>query len=156
MSSDPPIIIFSVGTQDDGSAKDTVINIEKRPEFTVNIASVDQLPVLNETSATLPYGTSEVTANDVALEAVEGFSMPRVRDSKIAFQCERYHLQKVGNRDQMLVFGEIKSIYVADDCVEINEKGRIKIHSDGVEPLSRLGAGEYATFGEIMQAKRPA
>lgn len=156
VSSDPPIIIFSVGTQDDGSAKDTVINIEKRPEFTVNIASVDQLPVLNETSATLPYGTSEVTANDVALEAVEGFSMPRVRDSKIAFQCERYHLQKVGNRDQMLVFGEIKSIYVADDCVEINEKGRIKIHSDRVEPLSRLGAGEYATFGEIMQAKRPA
>jgi flavin reductase (DIM6/NTAB) family NADH-FMN oxidoreductase RutF len=156
VASDPPIIIFSVGPQDDGGAKDTTINIEKRPEFTVNIASVGQLPVLNETSATLPYGTSEVTANDLALESVEGFAMPRVRDSKIAFQCERYHVQRVGNRDQMLVFGEIKSIYVADDCVEINEKGRIKIHADRIEPLSRLGAGEYATFGEIMQAKRPA
>jgi flavin reductase (DIM6/NTAB) family NADH-FMN oxidoreductase RutF len=82
--------------------------------------------------------------------------MPRVADSKIALMCRRYHIQKVGNRDQMLIFGEIRSIYVADDCVEINEKGRITIHADRVEPLSRLGAGEYATFGEILRARRPA
>ena len=82
VASDPPTVVFSVGMQDDGGAKDTTINIEKRPQFTVNIASVNQLAVLNQTSATLPYGSSEVTANKVALESVEGFSMPRVRRLK--------------------------------------------------------------------------
>lgn len=156
VASDPPTIVFSVGLQDDGGPKDTTINISERPEFTVNIASVSQLPVLNQTSATLPYGSSEVAANEVELAEVDGFSMPRVADSRIALMCERYHVQKIGNRDQMLIFGEIKSIFVADDCVEINEKGRIKIHADRVEPLARLGAGEYADFGQVLFAKRPA
>ncbi len=156
VASDPPTIVFSVGMQDDGGPKDTTINIEERPEFTVNIASVSQLPVLNQTSARLPYGDSEVSENDIELAAVDGFSMPRVADSKIALMCERYHVQKIGNRDQMLIFGEIKSIFVADDCVEINDKGRIKIHAEQVQPLARLGAGEYADFGEVLFAKRPA
>ena len=156
VASDPPTIVFSVGLQDDGGPKDTTINIRERPEFTVNIASVSQLPVLNQTSATLPYGNSEVAANNVDLASVEGFSVPRVADSKIVLMCERYHIQQIGNRDQMLIFGEIRSVFVADDCVEINEKGRIKIHAHKVQPLARLGAGEYADFGEVLSAKRPA
>ncbi len=156
VASDPPTIVFSVGMQQDGGAKDTTINLGKRPRFTVNIASVEQLPVLNQTSATLPYGESEVDANAVKLAKVEGFDMPRVADSKIALLCERYHVQKVGNRDQMLFFGEIKSVYVADDCVETTDKGRLRILAEQVRPLARLGAGEYAGFGELLFAKRPA
>lgn len=156
VASDPPIIVFSVGLLDGGEPKNTTTNISKRPHFTVNIASVSQLPVLNQTSATLPYGESEVSANDIELAGVDGFPMPRVADSKIVLMCRRHDIMKIGNVDQMLIFGEIESVYVADDCVEVNEKGRIKIHADCVEPLARLGAGEYATFGEILQAKRPA
>lgn len=155
VASDPPTIVFSVGIQEGGGAKDTSRNIKERPSFTVNIASVDQLPVLNQTSATLPYGESEVDANSIELAEVEGFDVPRVADSKIALLCERYHIQKVGNRDQMLIFGEIKSLYVADHCVETTEKGRLRIIAENVQPLARLGAGEYADFGGILTAKRP-
>jgi hypothetical protein len=44
---------------------------------------------------------------------------------------------------------------VDDACAEINEKGRLKIHADRIQPLSRLGASEYASFGEVLIAKRP-
>lgn len=155
VASDPPIVIFSVGLQPDGSDKDTLTNIEARPEFVINIASDSQLAVLNETSATLPYGESEVDRNGISLTPVEGFPIPRVADCKLALLCERYNVQTVGNRKQSLIFGEIKSIYVDDDCAEITDKGRLKIHADRIRPLSRLGAGEYVSFGEILTAKRP-
>ncbi len=156
VASDPPLVVFSVGQLDDGGPKNTTHNLERREFFTVNIASVSQLPVLNQTAATLPYGESEVRANDIHLSAVAGFPIPRVADSRIVLMCQRHHIQTIGHRDQKLVFGEVRSVYVSDDCVRVNDQGRIKILADRVEPLSRLGAGEYATFGEILQAKRPA
>lgn len=155
VASDPPLIMFSVGLQPDGGLKDTLTNIRDRAEFVVNIASVNQLPVLNQTSATLPYGSSEVDASQIELAEIEGFELPRVADCKIALMCERYQIQTIGNRQQSLIFGEIKSIYVDDDCADITDKGRLKIFANRVQPLARLGAGEYVTFGEILQAKRP-
>ena len=155
VASDPPMIMFSVGLQPDGGFKDTLTNIKARPDFVVNIASVHQLPVLNQTSATLPYGDSEVDASQIELVEIEGFKLPRVADCKIALMCERYQIQTIGNRQQSLIFGEIKSIYVDDDCADITDKGRLKIYADKIQPLARLGAGEYVTFGEILEAKRP-
>ena len=154
--SDPPLLIVSIGKQDDGSDKDTIRNVRAREEFVIHIASCDQLPALNQTSATLAPNESEVTANDLALETVEGFRMPRLADCKLAFFCTRHDIQVFGNRQQQsLLFAEVKEIYIADDCAEINAKGRLKVHAERVQPLSRLGAGEYSTFGEILSAKRP-
>ena len=155
INSDPPLLVYSVGVQPDGSPKDTVVNIAARPEFVVNIASVGQLHELNQTSATLPYGESEVEANQIALADVEGFSLPRIAGSKIAMMCSRHQIQTIGNKGQSLIFGEIKSIDLDDQCAEITDKGRLKVHADRVEPLARLGAGEYASFGEILEASRP-
>ncbi|MDH3219794.1 MAG: flavin reductase family protein [Gammaproteobacteria bacterium] len=154
--SDPPLVIVSIGKQDDGRDKDSIRNIRERHEFVIHIASCDQLAELNQSSATLPPGQSEVEASNLELIRVKGFRMPRLSDCKIAFFCERHDIQMIGSKKQQsLLFAEIKEIYIADDCAEINAQGRIKIHADRVQPLSRLGAGEYSTFGEVMFAKRP-
>ena len=155
--SDPPLVIVSIGKRDDGSDKDSIRNIREREEFVIHIASDDQLHPLNMSSATLPPGESEVDANDLELTRVKGFRMPRLADCKIAFFCERHDIQMIGSKKQQsLLFAEVREIYVADDCVEINEKGRLLVHADAVRPLSRLGASQYASFGEILSAKRPA
>lgn len=155
IASDPPIIMFSVGMQPDGSKKDTLVNIEERDTFVVNIACVSQLPELNQTSATLAAGVSEVDANNIETSTIEGFNLPRVSGSKVAMCCTRYEIQTVGNRNQSLILGEIQSIWVDDECVTVTEKGRLKVLADKIEPLARLGAGEYASFGEILTAVRP-
>jgi flavin reductase (DIM6/NTAB) family NADH-FMN oxidoreductase RutF len=154
--SDPPLAIVSIGKQDDGRDKDSIRNIRERHEFVIHIASSDQLAPLNQSSATLPPGASEVEANQLELTRVKGFRMPRLSDCKVAFFCERHDIQMIGSKKQQsLLFAEIKEIYVDDACTEINDKGRLKILADQVRPLSRLGAGEYASFGEILSAKRP-
>ena len=155
--SDPPLVIVSIGKQDDGRDKDSIRNIRERHEFVIHIASDSQLEALNETSATLPPGQSEVEANELELTRVKGMRMPRLADCKIAYFCERHDIQMIGSKKQQsLLFAEIRQIYIADDCAEINDKGRLKVHADRVRPLSRLGASEYASFGEVLFAKRPA
>ena len=153
--SDPPLMMMSVGIQPHGGSKDTLVNIEAREEFVVHIASVDQLPLLNETSATLPYGTSEVTVNDIDLTEENGFSLPRITDCKIAMACDKHHIQTIGNRGQSLIFGRIKQLYLEDECTEVMDNDRLKIHADRVQPLARLGASEYASFGQVLRIKRP-
>ena len=154
--SDPPLVMVSIGKQDDGRDKDSIRNIRERHEFVIHIASCEQLPELNQSSATLPPGESEVEASSLALTRVDGFRMPRLSDCKIALFCERHDIQMIGsNNQQSLLFAEIKEIYVDDACAEINDKGRLKIHADRIQPLSRLGASEYASFGEVLIAKRP-
>ena len=154
--SDPPLVLVSIGKQDDGRDKDSIRNIRERHEFVIHIASCEQLAELNQSSATLPPGESEVEASDLALTRVGGFRMPRLSDCKIALFCERHDIQMIGSKKQQsLLFAEIKEIYVDDACAEINDNGRLKIHADRVQPLSRLGASEYASFGEVLFAKRP-
>ena len=154
--SDPPLIMFSVGLQEDGSLKDTLANVMERPEFVVHIASCDQLADLNQSSATLPPGISEVTAGGLGTCEVEGYRLPRLRDCKIAFMCNVYKIDKIGNNNQHLIFGEISKVHVDDNCTEINEKGRLQINADAIQPLARLGASQYASFGEVLHASRPA
>jgi len=138
--SDPPLVMVSIGRQDDGSEKDTLRNIKARSQFVIHIASSSQLAELNQSSATLPPGESEVLANQLQTTSVAGFHVPRLSDCKIAFMCERYQVQIIGNNQQSLLFGEIREIYLDDDCVEVNDKGRLKVLAERVQPLARLGA----------------
>jgi flavin reductase (DIM6/NTAB) family NADH-FMN oxidoreductase RutF len=153
---DPPLVVVSINVQDDGSEKDTLRNIRERPQFVIHIASDHQLDVLNQSSATLPPGESEVLASNLSTTSVEGYHMPRLSDCKIALMCERHQTQPIGNKGQTLLFGEVKEIFIDDDSVKMSDKGQLKVFAEKVDPLARLGAGEYASFGEILTATRPS
>ncbi|MCY4052200.1 MAG: flavin reductase family protein [Gammaproteobacteria bacterium] len=155
--SDPPLVMISIGLQDDGSHKDTLRNALERPDLVIHIASSGQLPDLNLSSATLPPEVSEVEAGDLELSDVENFHLPRLKDCKVAFMSHVHKIEQIGtNNQQHLVFAEIDSIYVSDDCVQYDNKNRLSILADQIHPLSRLGANAYASFGEVMIARRPS
>src|SRR6185503_2724433 len=59
VAANPPTLIFSPVNRRDGSKKDTVLNIEKTPEFVVNVVSFDQAAPMNACSEEFPYETSE-------------------------------------------------------------------------------------------------
>ena len=150
------MVAFSIGLQDDGSEKDTLRNIRQNGEMVIHIASCNQLPDLNLSSATLPPEVSEVEAGALALSSVEGYSLPRLSDSKVAFMASTHQIIELGNNHQALILAEVSSIFVDDECVTTLENGRRKILADKIEPLGRLGASEYVSFGEILSMKRPA
>jgi flavin reductase (DIM6/NTAB) family NADH-FMN oxidoreductase RutF len=56
----PPIIGFAPGDRNDGSPKDTARNIRRTHEFVVNLVDEATAEAMNRTSASLPYGVSEL------------------------------------------------------------------------------------------------
>ena len=155
VSSDPPLVFISIGKKPDGSYKDTRVNIEERSHFVIHIAHRGLAQSMTETSRTLPHGESELERIGLSVTEFEGFPLPRLKDCRVALACELYEIQELGSTPQSLVFGKVRSIYVADGVVSTDDKGRLKVYADKVDPIGRLGASEYVTFGEILTIPRP-
>ncbi len=154
--SDPPLILVSIGRKPDGSDKDTKINIEERPDFVIHLVDEDSLDAMNESSATLPYGESEVDRANLETTPFEGFRLPRLKCAKVAFACTRYQVIQLGNTPQNLILGQVQRIYLDNSVVGEDHKGRMKILTDRIRPVGRMGASEYISFGEIISKSRPA
>ena len=154
--SDPPLIMISIGKKPDGSFKDTLVNIEQRSHFVVHIVSKDLLYPMNQSSATLDEDESELIITGLQTEQFEGNPVPRLVDARIAFACEKFDIYRLGKTPQSLVLGKVSRIYIDDEVVETDEKGRMTVAAEKVDPLGRLGASEYVSFGEKLRLKRPA
>jgi len=61
VSSEPAILMISVGKKPNGDAKDTLVNVLKNKKMVIHIASEQQAELVTQTAATLPYGQSELT-----------------------------------------------------------------------------------------------
>lgn len=150
VSSNPPLLMFSVGKKPDGSLKDTRLNIGERKKFVVHIANSHQAEAVTQSSATLPHGDSEVSKLNLQLIDFSGFSLPRLADCQIAYGCDLYEIKEIGNVPQALIFGLVTHIFIDDLLFE----GR-QITAKKIDPLARIGADEYWVSGHTISSKRP-
>ena len=82
-----------------------------------------------------------------------GSRLPRIADSRLAFSCSFSESKAIN--DLLLLFAEVKHVFVDDSVIGEDAKGRLKVHADKVAPIGRLGGGEYVGFGQILKAQRP-
>jgi len=155
VSSDPPLLMISIGRKADETPKDTLANITQRGHFVVHIAHSDLLEPLNASAASLAAGESEITRLGLPTTDFDRFSLPRLTQCRVAYACEYYATHEIGNRHQALVFGQIRSIFVDDAIAQEDAQGRIKVDSDRLDPLARLGANEYLSQGKTLRLARP-
>ena len=156
VSSKPPLLLISVGMRPQGGQKDTRANIEQRKNFVVHVAHTDLLEPLNQSSAPYPPGVSELDALGMQTVDFSGSPLPRLAACRVAFACERYQVMEVGEAQQCLLLGRIRSLYVDDCAIEQSDDGRLRIDAAKLDPVARLGAGQYARLGEIFTLERPA
>jgi flavin reductase (DIM6/NTAB) family NADH-FMN oxidoreductase RutF len=154
ITSNPPILMLSVGWKNEDLRKDTWVNINERKNFVVHIPSGEQVHDVSNSSTVLPHGVSEINKLNIHLEDVEGWPLPKVKGSKIAFLCEKYAIHEIGEDPQALILGKINSIWVDEEAVSEN-KNRIIIDPLKVSPLARLGGNQYSLLGEIVTVQRP-
>ncbi|TLS74949.1 flavin reductase family protein [Mariprofundus erugo] len=153
---DPALVMISVGKKSPGEEKDTRNNIEARRYFVIHIPSMDQLAVMNDSSATMPAGVSEIEQLGLETVALENFPLPRLKDARAAFACELHALHEMGNSGQAVIYGEVKQLYLSDEIIEHGKDGRIKVDAEKLDPVARLGANEYAALSQIIRLPRPA
>jgi flavin reductase (DIM6/NTAB) family NADH-FMN oxidoreductase RutF len=154
ITSDPPILMLSVGWKDETTRKDSWVNIRERKNFVVHIPSDSQVHDVSNSSSVLPHGVSEVDKFHIAVEELEDWPLPKVKGTKIAFLCEKYAIHEIGKDPQALILGKINHIWIDEEVVSQN-KDRIVIDPQKVKPLIRLGGNHYSVLGEILTVKRP-
>ncbi|MGL6261763.1 flavin reductase family protein [Vibrio sp. WXL103] len=154
VSSQPPLMMFSIGKKPTGERKDTVVNLERQQRCVVHIASAELAPSVSATAETLDHGESEVSKNAIELNTLTDFPLPRVAGAPIAFGCRLQQIIEMGDTPQSLVFVEIESVYISDS-VACNVDGRVKVDAALLQPLMRLGGQEYAHLGEVFSVSRP-
>jgi flavin reductase (DIM6/NTAB) family NADH-FMN oxidoreductase RutF len=155
VSSSPPLLMFSVGKKPAGENKDTVENVKRTKQMVIHIASQDDASLVTKTAATLPHGESEVAINQIDLVPFEGFDLPRVASAKVAFGCSLYEIKEMGEAPQTLVFAKIETLFIDDTIHKEDEKGRLAIDASVIDPLARLGGGEYAGISSPFSLQRP-
>jgi len=153
VSSDPGLLMISVGQKRDGSKKDTWANIERRRRCVVHIASGQHMAAVNETARSLPSEESELAAIDTALTEQPGFAMPRLSDCAVAFDCELYDLHLLGTGSQAVLYLQVKAAYLAEGLLV---DGQAWPDAQTLDPLARLGADDFAQLGIITSVPRPS
>lgn len=154
ISSDPPLIMLSVGKKPDGELKDTRANIIARKHFVVHIAHREMVEQVTQSSASFASGVSEVEELGLSLVSFAGSILPRLAGCRLAMACELYRVEDI-TASQALILAEVKSIYVDDTAIVKDENGRIKIQAQAIDPISRLGGNEYGLLGDVVSITRP-
>src|SRR5271155_2610215 len=60
LGAEPPILAIAPGDRDNGTPKDTALNIRATHEFVVNLVDENIAEAMNKCAASLPYGENEL------------------------------------------------------------------------------------------------
>lgn len=149
IGSAPPMVMFSIGNGMAGRQKDTHRNLTHTPECVIHIASVAQARALQDTAEELPADQSEVTTYGIAL-ADWDWPLPRVADAPIAMGCVARQFTRVGDTEQIVVFAEIRKLWLRPGVASVDSNGRLRIDVAAVDPLARVGKGGYAGLKPVF------
>ncbi|MEM6762247.1 MAG: flavin reductase family protein [Pseudomonadota bacterium] len=141
---DPALVIIGINRRRGGERKDTLSNIERRREFTVNMADTALAEAMVGTAADFPPGESETAALGLATAAGHIIATPRLRDAPASLECRLYEARAIGE-DRHLVIGEVVSVAAREGLFDPETKRMTVPHYD---PVARLFAAGYAKLGE--------
>ncbi|WP_334313267.1 flavin reductase family protein [Psychrosphaera algicola] len=101
VSSNPPLLMISVGLKEGNTDKDTTVNCQSGSKAVVHIAADNQYQQVTQSAATLAYGESELDTADKEMQklndqlvAFDGFPLPRLQHCPVAFGCSVFEIQK--------------------------------------------------------------
>jgi flavin reductase (DIM6/NTAB) family NADH-FMN oxidoreductase RutF len=151
LGANPPIIGFAPGDRDDGSPKDTARNIRRTHEFVVNLVDEATAQAMNRTSASLPYGVSELTGAQLTTTASSVVGPPRIAESPASLECKEWGtLQIGGNR---VIIGLVRRVHVRDELIDPE---KLRIRSELFHVIGRMASPNwYCRTGDRFEMVRP-
>ena len=147
ISGHPPCVVVSVGRRDDGSPKDTAVNIESRGEFVINMVTEELLAAMNISAADFPPDQSELTAAGLDVVPSQKIGVPRLAAAQASLECRLFKTLELGSNT--IVIGEIVMLHVADQLVDS------KLHMHGFAPIGRMGSpSRYCRTADSFELPR--
>src|SRR5580692_10255476 len=116
LGANPPICAFAPGDRENGTPKDTALNIRSQHEFVVNLVDESIAEAMNKCAASLPYGENELTHAGLTAAPSSLVKPPRIAEAPASLECVEWGtLQIGGNR---MVIGVIKRIHIREELFD--------------------------------------
>jgi flavin reductase (DIM6/NTAB) family NADH-FMN oxidoreductase RutF len=148
---DPAVVAISVGPRPEGSAKDTLSNIQATGEFTLSMVPFDLAERMVITAADFPPEVDELAEAGLTTIASTKIGTPRIAESPVAMECTLWKTIPVGVHT--MVMGEVKAMHVADEAVMNAE--RAYIDTPKLDLVGRMhGRGWYSTTRDRVEIPR--
>ena len=147
----PPICAFAPGDRDNGTPKDTALNIRVTHEFVVNLVDEAIAGAMNQCAAALPYGENELIRAGLTAAPSSVVKPPRIAEAPASLECVEWGtLQIGGNR---LVIGLIKRLHLRDELFDAAKK---RIRADKLFLIGRMASPHwYRKTRDRFEMKRP-
>jgi flavin reductase (DIM6/NTAB) family NADH-FMN oxidoreductase RutF len=152
LGADPPILGVCPGDRDDGTPKDTALNIRATHEFVVNLVDESIAEAMNKCAASLPYGDNELEHAGLRSAPSTLVKPPRILEAPASLECVEWGtLQIGGNR---LIIGLIKRLHVREELFDAEKK---RIRSDKFHVIGRMASPHwYCRTRDRFEMIRPA
>jgi len=151
--SNPPTIMFAPARRGwDGSEKDTLVNIRDTKEFVVNIVSESFAEQMVQCSTDYENDIDEFTISGLNPLPSEKIISPRLKESKISFECKLNQIVEIGDDKAgsgFVVIGTVILFHI-DDSIIID--GKIDIEK--LNPIGRLAGNWYTRPTDKFRIQR--
>jgi flavin reductase (DIM6/NTAB) family NADH-FMN oxidoreductase RutF len=151
--SNPPTIMFAPARRGwDGSEKDTLVNIRDTKEFVVNIVSESFAEQMVQCSTDYKNDIDEFTISGLNPLPSEKIISPRLKESKISFECKLNQIVEIGDDKAgsgFIVIGTVILFHI-DDSIIIDGK----INIEKLNPIGRLAGNWYTRPTDNFRVQR--
>jgi flavin reductase (DIM6/NTAB) family NADH-FMN oxidoreductase RutF len=132
VGSEPLYVVISIGCRDDGTPKDTALNIQTSGEFVVNLVTEDLFGAMNVSAADFPPDQSELTAAHLQTSPSVHIKVPLLTQAQASLECTLFNSLPLGANT--LYIGEVVMFHVADHLLGS------QMHINNFAPIGRLGS----------------
>ena len=148
----PPILALAPGDREDGTPKDTALNIRLTHQFVVNLVDEPLGAAMNLCAASLPYGQSELDHAGLHPLPSSVVKPPRIAEAPVSLECVEWGTLNIGaNR---LVIGLIKRIHLRDELFDAQKQ---RIRGDQLHLIGRMASPHwYCRTRDRFELIRPA
>jgi flavin reductase (DIM6/NTAB) family NADH-FMN oxidoreductase RutF len=151
LGANPPICAFAPGDRDNGTPKDTALNVRALHEFVVNLVDESIAEAMNQCAASLPFGENELARAGLTATPSSIVKPPRITESPASLECVEWGtLQIGGNR---VVIGLIKRVHLRDELFDVATK---RVRTEKLMTIGRMASPHwYCKTGDRFEMKRP-
>lgn len=148
----PPILAFAPSDREDGTPKDTALNVRATHEFVVNLVDEAIAEAMNKCAASLPYGENELVHAGLTAVPSSMVKPPRIAESPVNMECVEWGTLQIGSN--RLVIGVIKRLHLRDDLFDAEKK---RVRSDKLQVIGRMAVPHwYCRTRDRFEMIRPA
>jgi flavin reductase (DIM6/NTAB) family NADH-FMN oxidoreductase RutF len=151
LGASPPICAFAPGDRDDGTPKDTALNLRATHEFVVNLVDEAIAEKMNLCAASLPFGASELEFAKLTAAPSSAVKPPRIAEAPASLECAEWGTLQIG--ENRVVIGLIKRVHLREELFDAEKK---RIHTEKLLTIGRMASPHwYCKTRERFEMIRP-